>query len=188
MNLVPISAILLMAGFSGLVAASVSDIRERLIYNEIVLFVLVAGVGLRLVSTPGLIWVSLLAAACLIVVLGQLARFDIIGGGDAKLIAATTFLLPPQLGAWLVAHIAAAGGVLSCIYLTARIGLRRGIPVRASAGPNPRETNSSTPISRELSRIRAGEPMPYALAILTGTAYSLATEAIQCISATSCSL
>jgi prepilin peptidase CpaA len=189
-NLVPISAVLLMAGLSGLVAASVSDLKARLIYNEIVLFIFAVGVALRFIWSPGTLWISLLAAVCLLVALGQLARFDIIGGGDAKLIAATSLLVPPQHDAWLVAHIAAAGGILSCIYLAARSALRTHVLARAANGPesNHPDKNAGTTISHELARIRAGEPMPYALAILAGTAYSLATEATQCISAISCSL
>ncbi|HXJ03221.1 MAG TPA: A24 family peptidase, partial [Micropepsaceae bacterium] len=161
MNAIPISTIILLMGFSGLVAACVSDVRERLIYNEIVIFVLGTGIALRLISTPHLIWASLLIAACLLVALGQLARFDIIGGGDAKLIAAAMLLLPPQRDAWLLAHIAAAGGALSCIYLAARTGLRRGILTPARAQPNRSKEKTNSTIIHELARIRAGEPMPY---------------------------
>lgn len=188
MNLVPISATLLVTGLSGLAAASISDVKERLIYNEIVVFVFGVGVALRLVSTPNLIWVSLLGAAFLLVVLGQFARYDLIGGGDAKLIAATMLLLPPERDGWLMAHIAAAGGVLGCLYLAARIGLRRRILVPARAQPEFPKAGPNGALTNELLRIRAGEPMPYALAILAGTAYSVTNEAIQCISATSCSL
>jgi prepilin peptidase CpaA len=201
MNLFPVSTTLLMAGLCGLVAASVSDIEERLIYNEIVIFVFAIGIALRLVSTPGLAGISLLVCVCLLIVLGQLARFGIIGGGDAKLIAATLLLLPPQRDAWLLAHIALAGGVLSCAYLAARIAMKKAIPVLTSpvlAGPvlaGPvlagQITQTSRPLGvfgRERAKIAAGEPMPYALAILAGAAYSIASEATECISATSCSL
>jgi prepilin peptidase CpaA len=188
MNLFPISGALLAAGLAGLVAASVSDIKERLIYNEIVIFVLGVGLALRLVSTPELVWVSLVVAAVLLVVLGQLARFGVIGGGDAKLIAATLLLLPPQHDARLIAAIAVAGGILSCIYLAARMALRRGIFIPAGAGRKFPMGESSGVFANELAKITAGEPMPYALAILAGTTYSIASEAFQCISATFCSL
>ena len=182
MSLLP--GTLLAAGLAGLVAASVTDIRERLIHNEVVLFVLAVGIALRLISTPELLWLSLAGAALLLLVLGLFARFDIIGGGDAKLIAVSMLLLPPQHDAQLIANIAIAGGFLSCLYLTARIVQRRKAPVQ----PCGDRENSRGFFRDEFTKVRAGEPMPYALAILGGVTYSIVTEAIPCIYATSCLL
>ena len=186
MTLSSICGILLGAGLAGLVVACVSDIKERLIYNEIVFLVLAAGVGLRLAATPHLFWVSILVSFLLLIALGQCARFNFIGGGDAKLIAATTLLLPPQNVMWLLAHIALGGGILSCIYLWARTMLRRGILISHRAEQSFPLIGASKLFAKEFAKISAGEPMPYALAILAGTSYSIASEAIRCNSAISC--
>ena len=188
MTIFSIYAILLAAGFTGLVIACVSDVKERLIYNEIVLFVLGTGVALRLISTPKLVWISLLVSATLLVLLGQCARFNMMGGGDAKLIAATGWLLPPQDNFWLLAHIAVAGGALSCIYLLTRTVLRRAKIIPARPEQAFPMGGSSQALANEFAKISAGEPMPYALAILAGTSYSIADEVIRCGSAISCSL
>jgi Flp pilus assembly protein protease CpaA len=188
MSFLPISATLLAAGLAGLAAASVTDIRERLIYNEIVVYVLAVGVALRLVSTPGSLWLSLAGALVLLVILGQFARFNVIGGGDAKLIAATMLLFPPQYDAELMTNIAVAGGVLSCVYLAARIALRRRIPVRTGLRGKAPADQFGGVLGSEFAKITAGEPMPYALAILAGTILSIGNEAVRCISATSCLL
>jgi prepilin peptidase CpaA len=188
MSLLPVSATLLAAGLAGLATASVTDIKERLISNEIVVYVLGVGVALRLVSTPGSLWLSLAGALVLLVVLGQFARFNVIGGGDAKLIAATMLLVPPQYDAQLMANIAVAGGALSCVYLAARIALRRTSPVRIGPRGKTRSDQFGGVLGSEFAKITAGEPMPYALAILAGAILSIGSEAVPCISATSCLL
>jgi Flp pilus assembly protein protease CpaA len=111
-----------------------------------------------------------------------------IGGGDAKLIAASMLLLPPQHDAQLMLNIALVGGLLSCFYLLVRIVLRR-TAIAQIGPPNGRATDPSIGCyGGELARIHAGEPIPYAVAILGGTVYSILTEAISCIYATSCLL
>jgi prepilin peptidase CpaA len=181
-----IYTLFLGAGLAGLVVASISDVKTRLIYDEIVAFVFGTGVVLRLMATPEFFWVSLLISAVLLVLLGQGARFNMIGGGDAKLIAATVWLFPPQHSVWLLAHIALAGGVLSCFYLLARAVLRRSniIPAGAErAFPAGAPYNASgNALINEFAKISAGEPMPYALAILAGTSYSIASEVLHAAS------
>ena len=83
------------------------------------------GIVLRLLSSPGLIWVSLLVAAAFFVVLGRLSHRDWIGGGDAKLIAAVTLLAPPAGIVKLLFDITLAGGLMSCVYLMAQFMLAR---------------------------------------------------------------
>lgn len=188
MNLVALSGTLQAVGVAGLVAAAAADIKERLIYNEFVLYILGVGIVLRLVSTPGLLWLSLIGSAFLLVVLGLFARFGVIGGGDAKLAAVAMLLLPPQHDAQLMVNVALSGGLLSCIYILARIILRRSCAVRN--GPaTPRRTDGFAGFfGVERDRIRVGEPIPYAVAILFGTVSSILTEGVSCISGTSCLL
>jgi prepilin peptidase CpaA len=183
MSALLVSGILLIAGLAGLAAACVSDFKERLIYNEIVLFVLATGVALRLSSTPELLWAGLLAAAIVLVVLGQISRLGVIGGGDAKLIAASMLLVRMTRDANLLANIAIAGGALSCVYLVLRTALRRGLFCAA-----PAVSGRECALTGEFANIAAGAPMPYALAILGGAVITIGSEVLQCVSATSCSL
>lgn len=188
MNLLPLSGIVSAVGLAGLVAAAAADVKERLIYNEFVFYVFGAGLVLRLISTPGLLWLSLIGAAFLLVVLGFFARIGMIGGGDAKLMAASVLLLPPQHDAQLMVNVALSGGLLSCIYLLVGIVLRRSCAMQNAPAKTGAADGFAGCFGGELARIRVGEPVPYAVAILAGTAYSILTEAISCISATSCLL
>jgi prepilin peptidase CpaA len=179
---------LLTAGFIALFVACVTDIRERNIPNEVVVYVLLAGLGLRLTFSPDLLWLSVAGAAFLVIVLGQFTRFDIIGGGDAKLMAASMLLLPPERDAQLMLNIAIAGGMLSCIYLGARTVLRKRFALQTAAPSQGVTKAETTLVSHELANICAGEPVPYALAIAAGVIYSILIEAVSCVYGTSCSL
>jgi len=104
-----------LAELPGLAAAAVSDVRRRIVPNAVVLLLAVNGILLRLIQQSN--WrsviCSLAAAGCVLVVLGQLARRGMTGGGDAKLIAAVTLAVPlPQVVSVLLA-IMLAGGLLS---------------------------------------------------------------------------
>jgi prepilin peptidase CpaA len=179
---------LVTTGLFGLLVACVTDIRERNIPNEVVVYILLAGLGLRLTFSPDLLWLSVAGAAFLVVLLGQISRFALIGGGDAKLIAAAMLLLPPHRDAQLILNIAVAGGLLSIAYLAARTALRRNL-VMQTASPNRRNIGiGPTLVTGELAKICAGEPVPYALAIAAGVTYSILTEAVSCAYGTSCSL
>jgi prepilin peptidase CpaA len=159
-----------------LLAAASTDVLSRTIPNRIVLVVMVSGIGLRLLAVPTSLWVSLLAAIAVLVVLGILAAYDLIGWGDAKLIAAVTLAVPPGSVVPLLLAIVLAGGLLSCVYIAARTVLRR---TRWLAGPaEPQSYDAGVLgrlVHREGARILADEPMPYALAIVGGVAYAMAT-------------
>lgn len=161
----------------GLFMAVASDIRRRIIMDRVVWMVGMCGLLLRLLSPDEALWPSL--AACILVFLGLWALFSFgaIGGGDVKMISASTLLVPATHVVPLLLSIAVAGGVVACVYLSTRQVLVRvganghafkssGIPVRG--GSWFRST-----MRRELARIAAGEPMPYALAILAGVAAQL---------------
>ncbi len=187
-----LSAILLIVSVATLFVAALVDLRHRIVPNRLVLVIAACGVGRRLLAAPGLIWFDLLGAASIVVALGLLARHEWIGGGDVKLIAAVALLFPLSDVGALLLSIALAGGLMGCTYLAMRATVTK-IPKPRFCPANTQDTQD-TPrglehlLSGERMRIVAGEPMPYALAVLGGVIYRIVSEAIQCLSATSCSL
>ncbi len=182
------------AGMSALLASAWTDLRARLIPNELVVAVAVSGLALCLLARPGQAWISVAAAIVVLFGLGVLSHFNLIGGGDVKLISATTLLVPPAAIGQLLLAIVLAGGALSCVYLAARFALTRPrseeMPVSADAAGDPGAPSHGARgwFSAECARIASGGPMPYGLAILGGVAGYVARELPQCISAMSCSL
>lgn len=193
MSAAMLSAIFLTVSVAALFAAALVDVRNRIVPNRLVLVIAACGIGLRLLSAPGLIWFDLLVAASTIVALGLLAHREWIGGGDVKLIAAVTLLFPLSDIGTLLLGIAIAGGLLGVAYLAMGAIVTR-IPKPRYCAADPREDSPDTAwglehlLNGERMRIAAGEPMPYALAVLGGVIYQIVSEVIQCSSATSCLL
>jgi prepilin peptidase CpaA len=156
------------------------DLRDRLIRNEFVIALAVIGLAQGLASRPGMIWLSALVAVIVFFGLGILAHFRIIGGGDLKLISAATLLVPPDRVGQLLIEIILAGGLLSCLYLAARYGLK-SLPAFRSAAAKVDTSRSgfARMIRTECSRIAAGSPMPYALAVLGGVIIYTVIESLQ---------
>jgi prepilin peptidase CpaA len=150
------------------VAAGI-DVRDRRIPNEIVVAVAAIGVTLGIITRPGQIWLNLLVAFIVFCALGILSHHRLIGGGDVKLISAVTLLVPPDRVGHLLIAIALAGGALSCCYLAARYGLKKLSPTPSSAqAVAGRGGGFVATVEAEGVRIAAGDPMPYAVAILGG--------------------
>jgi prepilin peptidase CpaA len=119
-----------------------------------------------------------MSAVTVLAFLSLLGAIDLLGWGDVKLIVAVTVVVPANRVIPLLVGIAMAGGLLSCLYLTVRFVLRRaarfpGNAARRVAEPDTWPLHSL--VRREFSRIVHNEPMPYALAIVGGVAYGLAT-------------
>jgi len=154
--------------------AIATDLARRIIPNGLVLVVLGCGIGLRLFAGPWPLLASLCGALAVFAAVGALAAYDLLGWGDAKLIAAVTFIVPVDRVIPLLLAIALAGGLLSCLYLTARSALRCLSPLaRPERGEPARGWTLRGLIRREGSRILANEPMPYAVAVLGGVAFGL---------------
>lgn len=176
-----------MIAVGGLFIAVVSDIRRRIIMDRVVLMVGACGLLLRLLSPDEALWPSLAAAILVFLGLWALFSFGAIGGGDVKMISASTLLVPASHVVPLLLSIAVAGGVVACVYLSTRQVLVRaganGHELKGPAFKSPAFKDSGIPVRggswfrstmrRELARIAAGEPMPYALAILAGVAAQL---------------
>ncbi len=183
-------AVLWAAALSALVASAWTDLKDRIIPNELAGLVAISGIGLSLVLRPEQTWISLLAAFAVLIAMGVIAHYGMMGGGDVKLIGASALLVPPTHLGQLLVFIALAGGLLSCGYLAARYAVARG-DVR-EAGPSAGASLDGGQhrqgwLSIERGRIAAGGPMPYALAIVAGVAATIAGELPQCLFASFCS-
>lgn len=178
----PLIVALWIAALINLAAIAVIDARRRIIPDKLVLVMIAAGIALRLSSTGGSLWLSSLGAAAIFVILGVIAHCGAIGGGDVKLISATSLLVSvDHLGAFLL-DITVAGGVLSALYLVARLAKWAGawprtkLAVREKAG-----------VARAILAASLSASLPYGVAVFIGITFYFGDEALRCLSATSCS-
>lgn len=185
MSFMIMPAILWMTSLAALVASAATDLKERIIPNELVVVIALAGLLLCLAMRPGQIGISLLAATLVFLALGVVAHYGAIAGGDVKLMAAVTLLVPPGSVFELLARIALAGGFLSCLYLGASYMI-------GSARANSCDAVSKNAVSGvaawarlESARIASRKQVPYAVAILGGVIWYVARERFPC-SAMSC--
>ena len=156
--------------------AVATDLASRIIPNRLVLLVLCASVALRLLSEPGPLWLGLLGLVAVLVALSLLASRDLVGWGDAKLIAAVSVAVPADRLLTTAARDC-PGGRNPELPLP-RVPLH---PATNRLSPGPAlPASEMLPLlfrlaDRECARIRAGEPMPYAVAIFGGVTYTLVT-------------
>jgi hypothetical protein len=88
-----------------------------------------------------------------------------------------TFLVPPGQVAQLLLEIALAGGLLSVVYLAVRYRLKSQSGSRSSAlDETSPKWGGSLLIKTERTRIAAGGPLPYGLAVLGGYCLFIARE------------
>ena len=139
--------------------AALYDVATRRIPNFVSVLVALLGAVLRLQADQ--LALSLAVAVCAFGGLFLLWRQGWIGGGDVKLLAATTLLAPPGHVLDLLLAVSLAGGALSAIYL---------LLIRLRLHPLP--AGPRTPLRRVLRaenwRIRRRGPLPYACAISAG--------------------
>ena len=187
--LLPIYVISWPAAYILLGICASTDLKDRIIPNELVVAIAAIGLAQALVARPWQVWLSLLAAAIVFCGLGILSHYKIIGGGDTKLISAVTFLVAPDRVGQLLIEIALAGGLLSCLYLAARYRLKSLSSSQSAAREVALpESGLALMIKTERARIAAGNSLPYAVAVLGGVSTYIAREFFQCFYAMSCSL
>lgn len=163
--------------------AAVSDFSHRIIPDQIVGIIAICAILLILISRPGDLWIGLITAILLIFLLGMFSRYDVLGGGDVKLIGTLSLLFPPAEIPFMLALIVIAGGVLGCAYLVARyiftkFATREATPLTPGTISAP-----VTLLGSEKAKIVAGEPMPYGLAIAAGIISYVISEPPPCFSA-----
>jgi prepilin peptidase CpaA len=183
-----IQAVPWTAGLLALAGSAAWDLRARIIPDAFSIFIAICGLALLMRPGAGPAWIALVSAAAVFLALGALAHYNVVGGGDVKLIAAICLMIRPDHIPLLLLEIALAGGVLSCVYLAGGFLLRlKPALYRASAG-SPRPGPFRKWARREGARIARGLPMPYALAVLGGVTVHIIRELPSCYSAMSCSL
>ena len=147
-----IAEILLFLALGCLILACITDVVRFEIPDWISIAILVLAVGYGL-TQPDFGWWSHLLAIVAMFVLGMLLfGTGVMGGGDVKLLVASSAWtglsgLPPML-----LGVALAGGLLAFLLLVVREGLRQ----------------ANVPEERLPGMFRAGAPLPYALAITAG--------------------
>ena len=170
--------------FAAMALAAFSDLKYRLIPNFLVLVVLCAALGLRVDGGLSAAGLSLVATVIVTGVVYVIADRGYMGWGDAKMIAAASLLVPPGDVHMLMFCIVFAGGILSCVYVLARMALRRypwGCLATATLPLSPGDL-----VRAEMARIVAQVSMPYGLAIWGGTSIWLMHRMIRCSFATYC--
>jgi prepilin peptidase CpaA len=180
------AGILWTVSLVALFCAALSDFKRRIIPNRLVAIIPGCGVAIRLLWDPRSIGFTVAVAGAVLLLLGFLARRELIGGGDVKLIAAVTFLVSPGQIITLFFGIAVLGGLLSCIYLLVHLALRRREMsyVAGNRGRCP-PSRWGGYLGPEVVRIAAQESVPYGLAVAGSTASIALTEAIRWFFATS---
>jgi prepilin peptidase CpaA len=184
-----IQAVLWTVALTALIATAWTDLKDRIIPNELAAVVAMSGLCISLMLRPEQVWISLIVAVLVVIGLGVLAHFGMMGGGDVKLIGATTLLVPLDQIGQLMAFIAVAGGLLSCVYLFLRRFVRTDSLAKSPSHAEAvaaMDGESRGLFSNECARIAAGGPMPYAFAIVGGVAGTFAGEIPRCLSANFC--
>jgi prepilin peptidase CpaA len=150
----------------GLLAyAAFHDVAARTVPNWLSLCLLALGAAVRLADHT--LEAGLIIAGVTFVLLFAIWVLGLMGGGDVKLWAAATLLVPPDLHTEInfFFGVVLLGGLLGLVYLALRPVLRR---VRA-AGPAGRMAASRGLFARVLRaeawRIDRRGPLPYACAI-----------------------
>lgn len=151
-------------GAGVLLAASVHDVALRTVPNALCLLLAADGIVLRVLSHSLL---SGAATAALVFAAGAVCwRRGWLGGGDVKLLAAASLLLPPYHVPDFVLGVGLAGGGLAIVYLVLRAVVRAPRPGRPSG-------LLGRLIRVERWRIARRGSLPYASAIAAGALYTL---------------
>jgi len=145
-----------------LLAASASDLTARMVSNRVCLALGLDGLVMQ--TAAHTLPVSILAMLAVFIPALVFWRHGIMGGGDAKLFAATALLVHPAAVPMLVLAIAFAGGLLGLAYWT-MMRLLSKPTISVPANPFRRI------LRIEQHRICRGFSLPYAVAISIGTFY-----------------
>lgn len=150
---------------AGLVFSCVTDLRYRIVCNEICIVTLVAA-GVMAIDQGLPSSIGWMAYAGVVVTVLTMTLSGMMGGGDAKLI----FALLPSLSAWGCLQFAVvmclAGGVIGLIVLAVSRLLRRA--GRAGAAAGARGGVVARWLRHERARIRRARSIPYVPAIAIG--------------------
>jgi prepilin peptidase CpaA len=150
---------LLVASIAILLAAALHDIATRTVPNWMAGLLALLGVASQLLHFPQ--YSGFIASLIVFLASAICWRRGWMGGGDVKLLAAASLVLPPGNVVMFIAAVALSGAVLAIIYLAAR---------RVVAAPSGRRPQNfcARALRAEQWRIHRAGPLPYALAIAAG--------------------
>jgi prepilin peptidase CpaA len=170
-----------MTGWSGelmaavivglLLCAAWTDVATRVIPNSLAVALALIGVAARSFAGFSAIAVSAGLALLLFVLLTLAHSRGMMGGGDVKLAAATAIGLPAESIYHFIVYTALAGGVLACLHLALRFGLRRSPP----HAPRRGACLIQRVLSAERWRIARHGSLPYGVAIACGGIWAVLT-------------
>lgn len=161
----------LILGGAVLLGSACCDIRWRIIPDGCVLAVVAAGIAIK--AQADLVTGLIALGVAIAVFLGMLFLFHLgaVGGGDVKLLAAATLLVPPESVPSQLLLISLTGGALALVALLfpsllgARLAER---PAAASdLAPAPADPAAADSFGY------AGHGLPYGVAICLGTLANL---------------
>jgi prepilin peptidase CpaA len=160
---VPIGHFLVGATSVVLCMAALHDVLARTVPNWMP--IMLAGLGVAKSALDDRLIMSLVIGALMFILSGLCWRRGWLGGGDVKLLAAASVVVPPLAVPPFVAAVALAGGVLALIYLALCRFIPRSVLRRSTGRPN-----GLLPRALRLERWRLSRrgPLPYAIAIAAG--------------------
>ncbi len=158
--------LLVLAAATALLFAAANDVALRIVPNRTTCVVALAGIGLNWLD--GQLAAALFGAALVFSGLWCCWRNRWLGGGDVKLLAASSLLVPPFAVPELILTTAIFGGLLALVYLT----LGPLLPPMAQH----RSRHVLTRVwHAESRRIRRRLSLPYACAIAAGALFTLSS-------------
>jgi len=153
-----------------LLGAALSDIRLYLIPNRYPAAIIFAYLVYATSQSLDQSLVGLATGFVAFVLCALLFAVGIIGGGDAKLLAATALWAGPSLAPTFLMYTVLAGGALALAWLSP---FRRLMPEAPQRG----EPNAETRAASSGLRSRLHQPTPYGAAIAAGGLYVVALRA-----------
>jgi prepilin peptidase CpaA len=160
------------------VLAALSDITARIIPDTCSLALLLLGLSrLILIDGSASALADAATAAGVFTVLVMLCMAGLLGGGDAKLIAASTFFLGFERLADFFSTTALSGGILALLYLIGHAILSGStMQLPPLSGPGLRhgwKRRLKVALAAEHRRIARKQSIPYGVAIAAGALISL---------------
>ncbi len=155
----PDTSLVAVLGFAGLlVAAAISDVRTMIIPNRYCLAIALLYPAYVLSTGAGIDWLGALAICSVLLVVGFLLNLGrIVGGGDAKMLAAVALWAGTELFVEFLVITGITGGAMALTYwIRHRMSRAASVGLFFLAPPDPNF---------------AKQPMPYAVAIATGGLY-----------------
>jgi len=153
-----------LAGLLLIVAAAAHDVIARTVPTGLCLAIAALGLTARIAT--GELAAAAMAASLVFGAAALCWWRGWLGGGDVKLLAACTLVVPPHAVPGLLAGTAIAGAGLALVFVAARRW------VHPSYGTRPMGLLARA-ARAERWRLARGGPLPYAVAIAVGTAVAL---------------